>query len=417
MRIITAFLFFLCFYISFIQAQQGRKNLLAGIIEQNQETLMPVSVNPEKFRVQILYTQIDRDANNVPSFRSFPYNAEDDNYFYPASTVKLPAAILALEKLNEINVDGLNKFTSLRIDSAYTGQVKVREDTSSKNSLPSIAQYIKKIFLVSDNDAFNRLYEFLGQKYLNDKLNEKGFGNTLISHRLSVAVTPEANKYTNPFEFFTEDKIIYRQPLAYNREELKNNLASAIMGNSYIVGDSLIQQPKDFGASNYFSLKDMQMVLKTVLFPEAVPEDKRFNLSEDDYNFLYKYLSMLPRESKYPFYTDYTHYWDGYVKFFIYGDKLNTIPSNIRIFNKVGLAYGFMIDNAYVVDFENGVEFLLSAVIYINEDEIFNDDKYEYESIGFPFMANLGKVIYEYELHRHKEHLPDLTKFRIDYNY
>jgi len=46
------------------------------------------------------------------------------------------------------------------------------------------------------------------------------------------------------------------------------------------------------------------------------------------------------------------------------------------------------------------VEFLLSAVIYVNEDEIFNDDKYEYDEIGLPFLANLGRVIYKYELER-----------------
>jgi len=168
-KLITGF-FFLCFFISFIQAQQVRKNLLAGIIDQNKTLLLPVSADPEKYRVQILYTQINRNENNSPGFRSFEYNVENDIYFYPASTVKLPAAILALEKLNEIKIEGLNKYTPLRIDSAYAGQVRVKEDTSSINNLPSIAQYIKKIFLVSDNDAFNRVYEFLGQKYLNDNL-------------------------------------------------------------------------------------------------------------------------------------------------------------------------------------------------------------------------------------------------------
>jgi len=414
-KLITGF-FFLCFFISFIQAQQVRKNLLAGIIDQNKTLLLPVSADPEKYRVQILYTQINRNENNSPGFRSFEYNVENDIYFYPASTVKLPAAILALEKLNEIKIEGLNKYTPLRIDSAYAGQVRVKEDTSSINNLPSIAQYIKKIFLVSDNDAFNRVYEFLGQKYFNDNLQKKGLMNTVISHRLSVDRTFESNKYTNPFEFFSGEKIIYRQPLTYNCEDLKNDIASALMGKGYIAGDSLVQQPKDFRSSNYFSLKDMQSVLRNVLFPETVPEEQRFNLTEDDYNFLYKYMSMLPGESRYPFYNDYTHYWDAYVKFFMFGDKQDTIPSNIRIFNKVGLAYGFIIDNAYVVDFENNVEFFLSAVVYVNEDEIFNDDKYEYDSIGFPYLANLGRVIYEYELNRDREHLPDLSRFKINYS-
>ena len=70
---------------------------------------------------------------------------------------------------------------------------------------------------------------------------------------------------------------------------------------------------------------------------------------------------------------------------------------DIRIFNKVGDAYGFLIDAAYIVDYKNEIEFMLSAVIYCNSDGIFNDDKYDYDKVGLPFMKNLGKIIYDYE--------------------
>lgn len=127
-------------------------------------------------------------------------------------------------------------------------------------------------------------------------------------------------------------------------------------------------------------------------------------------------MSMYPRESKIPRYSDYNKYWDGYVKLFIYGVTKDTIPSNIRIFNKPGEAYGYLIDNAYIVDFKNKVEFLLSAMVYVNNNQIFNDDKYEYDKIGYPFLANLGKVIYKYELQRFRKYKPDLSRFVIDYS-
>ncbi len=88
---------------------------------------------------------------------------------------------------------------------------------------------------------------------------------------------------------------------------------------------------------------------------------------------------------------------------------------SLRIFNKVGDAYGFLTDAAYIVDFNNGVEFFLSAAIYCNTDEVFNDDKYDYETVGFPFMKNLGQVIYNYELKRTKKNKPDLSAFIFDY--
>jgi hypothetical protein len=81
----------------------------------------------------------------------------------------------------------------------------------------------------------------------------------------------------------------------------------------------------------------------------------------------------------------------------------------------VGDSYGYDIDNAYIVNFKNKVEFMLTAVIQSNEDGILNDNKYEYSTVCLPFMKNLGQVIYQYELKRVKKYLPDLTKFKFNY--
>jgi hypothetical protein len=89
---------------------------------------------------------------------------------------------------------------------------------------------------------------------------------------------------------------------------------------------------------------------------------------------------------------------------------------DVRIFNKVGDAYGFLLDNAYFVDFKNKVEFMVTATIYCNEDEIFNDDVYEYDTIGFPFFKQLGEVIYQYELSRPKANLPNLDYLKFTYS-
>jgi hypothetical protein len=85
-----------------------------------------------------------------------------------------------------------------------------------------------------------------------------------------------------------------------------------------------------------------------------------------------------------------------------------TMPDNIRIFNKVGQAYGFMTDCSYVMDTLNKVEFFLSCSMYLNADGILNDGVYEYDQIGFPFFHNLFNAVYQAELSRPKAHLPDL---------
>jgi hypothetical protein len=104
------------------------------------------------------------------------------------------------------------------------------------------------------------------------------------------------------------------------------------------------------------------------------------------------------------------------VKFLLYGNEKAPLPRSLRIFNKVGDAYGFLTDVAYVVDFERNIEFMVSATIYCNSDGILNDDKYDYDTIGFPFMKHLGETIYDYELKRDRANKPDLSKFRMIYD-
>ena len=77
----------------------------------------------------------------------------------------------------------------------------------------------------------------------------------------------------------------------------------------------------------------------------------------------------------------------------------------------MGNAYGFLTDAAYVVDFKNGVEFLLAATIHVNENQIFNDGIYEYDQTGYPFLAQLGQTIYVHELKRTRKNRPDLSVF------
>ncbi|WP_347158364.1 serine hydrolase [Pontibacter chitinilyticus] len=390
--------------------------MIQKIMKRHPEYFGKVLQNPAKYKLQILYTQIDRDAQNQPHFTSYGYRINPQEYFYPASSVKLAVAVAALEKLNNLHIQGLDKYTPLQVDSAYAGQSPVQTDSTSADNLPSVAHYIKKIFLVSDNDAFNRLYEFVGQRQLNETLHQKGLQDVRLVHRLSIFLTPDENRHTNPFTFYKGDSVLYRQPLVNNPVPLPNPPKQTMLGKAYMKDDTLlVQGPMDFSEKNYITVEALQGILKRVLFPESVPAQQRFNLTADDYAFLYKYMSMLPRESDFPKY-DPQEYPDSYVKFLMYGDSKERIPGNIRIFNKIGDAYGFMIDNAYVVDFDNNVEFMLTAVILVNEDEIFNNGEYEYEEEGFPFMQHLGQVFYQHELKRRKKHLPDLSRFKINYN-
>lgn len=397
-----------------VQQSTGDSNVLESLLKSHPEFFASILKNKQDLNVQVIYTQINRDANNRPSFKDYAFNVDESNYFYPASTVKMPISLLALQKLNELNIKGLDRKTSMITDSSFPGEQKVFIDPLAADASPCIEQYIKEIFLVSDNTAFNRLYEFLGQEYINTQLHNKGYNNAEILHRLSVPLSEEQNRHTNAVAFYdTASNIIYQQGAQYNKKTYSNK--DIRLGKGYYKNGALVKEPFDFSKKNRLTLPELHAVLRSVIFPESVSVKQRFNLSEADYNFLYKSMSTLPRESKEPVY-DSADYWDAYVKFLLYGSEKGTLPDHIRIFNKVGDAYGFLTDVAYIVDFKSNTEFMLSATILCNSDGIFNDDHYDYEEIGFPFMKHLGEVIYQYELNRKKTYLPDLGKFKFDYN-
>ena len=380
------------------QVLQAHPTLFGDVLERIEER-----------EVQILYTQIDRDSQQRPHFREHAYRVDADAYFYPASTLKLAGALLALEKLGEI--PDVDRNTPLRIGRAREGQQAVEVDETAPDGLPTLAHYIRKLFVVSDNDAYNRLYEFVGQQRMNSGLWEKGYRDVRLTHRLSLALSAEENRHTNPFQFYRGSDVLYAQPAQYN--DVCYRAEHPIeKGRAQMVDGKLVEEPKDFSGSNYMSVRVLHDMIKAVVFPHSVPPAMRFALSDADRRFVLHAMSMLPRECAHPQY-DRAKYYDSYVKFFMFGDRREPMPDHIRLFNKVGLAYGYLIDNAYIVDFENGVEFLLTAVVAANDNGIYNDGQYEYDAVSFPFLANLGRVLYERERLRAREVTPDLRAFMM----
>lgn len=395
-------------------AQSKTDLFLDTLIRNNASSFLQSILNqPDTFQYQIIYTQINRDKKNKPYFKNYYFNVDRNRYFNPASTVKLPTALIALEKLNELKKRGINKYTTMLTDSSFEKQTTVLSDTSSVDELPSIAQYIRKIFLVSDNDAYNRLYEFNGQQTMNEKLWSKGYKDIRITRRF-VTMNEEQNRHTNAIRFMKDGKLLYKQPAAYSNVKFDFSKKILIGRAHYNRDDSLINAPMDFTTHNNLPLEDLQKIFQSVLFPQSVSKLQHFNLNSDDYRFLYQYMSELPSESSHPKY-DTTEFFNSYTKFFFFRAGKEKVPSYIRSFNKPGWSYGFLTDAAYIIDFKNDVEFMISAVIYVNKDGVLNDDKYEYDETGYPFFKEIGNIIYNYELKRSRTYIPDLGQFKMEY--
>ena len=387
---------------------------LADLLASDTGSLLKTVIkNKDVHRLQIIYTMINRDKNNQPHFINYYFNYDPDLYFNPASIVKLPLAILSLEKLHEMGHKKIGRETLIQFDSSEKWHRPLFTDTTSASGKPSIGHFIKRALLISENDPYNRMYQFLGQQHINRRLKEKGYLHSRITRQF-MGLTPEQNSITNPYYFLNRknEKILVQpsmrnvDPFDFSKEI---RIGKAYMNNR----DSIINQPFDFTKHNYHALEDVQQMLQAILFPASVGPSKRFSLAKADRQFLLQYLSQFPSETPWPKY-DTAKFYDSYVKFFFRNDS-HKMPEGLRVFNKVGWSYGFLTDVSYVADFKNRIEYMLSATLYVNSDEILNDGKYEYNTVGYPFLYQLGQAIYRHELQRKREYAPDLSEFRIRY--
>jgi hypothetical protein len=391
-------------------AQYLDSPLLDSLLRTN-PALAKVLSYPGTYQLQLIYTQINRDAQNVPHFTQHTYHLNPRQYFNPASLVKLPVALLALEKLHTLPTP-INRSTILSIGTAWRCQTPVPfAAPADSDRQATVGNYIKRMLLVSDNLAYNRLYEFLGQKQLNDRLQQLGYSGSRIVRRFAPCDTA-ANRHTNPITFHTPTgDTLYKQPAQTNPRTPAPPLGPIYAGRAYKAGNRLIHRPYEFTTANNLPLPDITALLQTALFPESIPSAQRPRLTPAAHAFLRQYLHLTPHASHFTSYTA-PRYFDAYKKYFYYGRRpAAQLQPGLRIFNIVGMSHGYLADVAYFADSLHQSEFMLSAVLYVNQDGIINDAAYDYDTIGEPFLAQLGQLFYQYEARRPRQHRPDLTLF------
>ena len=352
-----------------------------------------VMANPEKYRLQIVYSYQLSVFSRQSSVVSHYFRDNSDEYFFPASLVKMPVAAFALEKLHSLSVFGIDEFTPiLPLSDFQCAGLKKGISTVPQ----SITDLIYRIFVYSDNEAYNYLYEFCGQAYINNRLQEMGFKNARIVEKIANC-RAEQNRITGPIAFYNNQELFHIEGREDNLEAIQPLKINAKIGKGYLWNGKYIPAPKDFSSANFLSLKDLHTIMMAIHLPKSIPEKQHFRLTSKDLQLLKKAMSTLPSQ----FFIDSCfskRIPDNSMKY-LFGQK-DTIPSHFKIYNKVGLAHGFISDCSFFEDSKNGIRFALSAVLYVNEDGILNDGKYEYNSVGIPFLRRLGEIVYQYELRK-----------------
>ena len=229
-KIIKYALLFLLIFIEKPYAQS-----LRSILKNSESDLINyVYDNHEKFEVQIILTELKKRKNGFTIHKK-KFNANKNNYFYPASSIKLPIALLTIEKINENPKLNINSEFSIQGDSIIT----------------TFKKEITDLFIISSNESYNRLFEFLGQDYINEKLKQKGFKDFSISHRLSTEKSD--NLKTKEINFYRNGKINQIQKSINNKPVTKLNLKNLNKGIGFMLDNELQNKPMDFSCFNAYN--------------------------------------------------------------------------------------------------------------------------------------------------------------------
>ena len=368
---------------------QTTDSLLWKTLQSEQRFIRTVMADPKQYEVQLIFTEITRDDEGNPSFALETFQLNENAYFYPASTVKMPAAFLAAELFE--NPDEQLATVAQQIPLTLDTEFRMEEDTTRT----TLRQEITKIFVVSDNDAHNRMHDLIGRDRFNAMMAEKGLGPWRQAHRLGGPAQASAAEHRGIWFFATgEDSLFFQREPARELEPL--TIDGLQKGSAYFQNGEKINEPFGFEYRNHAPLASLQATLEAVIFPGyssfGITPAPSFDHSAETVEFLNQAMRWYPDEGGY---DDPDYYYDGYVKFFIYGDTFDPIPDHVKIANKVGFAYGTLTDVAYITDSQNGIEFMLSGTIIVNKNGTFNDNLYEYDEVGMPFLAEVGRQIYQ----------------------
>ena len=349
--------------------------------------LKEIIKDKEDYEIQVMLTKVNHNNTKI-DFQNYQYQHDENQYFYPASTIKLPIVVLTLKKINELRSKGSDITLKSKI---ILNNVDNYSNFKLQDSITSFQNLIADIFLVSDNSASNILIDFIGYNYFNDEMQNAGFDRTYLNHKFNP------DPYVNS---------------TWQISDLYNNMSSSINDNQKIIkadektngldkgerryfNGEILDESLNFSEKNRFSITDMHNLIKYIFYPEIFDKANTFNLNVEDYDFIRYWMSRFTYEDIGEKFIGDEKFFETYNKFFIHGDEQSVSNEQIRVYNKIGQAYGTSIDNGLIKNYQNNVEFILTSTIYTNKNKVINDNLYEYDDIAEPFLAKLSRAIYK----------------------
>lgn len=345
-------------------------------------------VDDPQHAVQLRWVRIARDADGARRYITLDHGLAPRRWFPAASVVKLPMALLMAEA---VQAAGGDMDSVLRLDAA-----PISGEWGDEPLVDTFARGIDRTFAVSENRPYNRWYELLGGEHIHRRLAELGYPHVRLIARLGSSDI-EANRRNGGGALLSADGRTLRCFPAGIAAARRFPFGRVLSGEGWQNDDgSVIRGPHDFSHANSLPLADSLRMLQAFVSPESVPAKQRWRIDGAVRARLLRTLALRPRESTSPLYPE-AEYPDGYARWFFVGDGKVRYADGLSVSGKSGMAYGALSEVAYVVDRDSGVECMLAASIRVNADGILNDDRYEYDTIGIPFMAAWSRAVLDVE--------------------
>lgn len=408
-----------------------------------------VLADPEFYRFQVLVTEYEKrdDGSEVLTPHIFRV---DEEYFYPASTVKTYGSIAALRHYTILKEQ--NPWLTTNDPMSRSARRCKKADKSNEiNGLANLEHEIKKTQLISSNKAFNTVFNVTGFRKLHEYIHDD-FPSVRVYHRLSsrethkeCLKTPALHVCNWTKEGLDKKKRYLRKAFISNADisdlnqqtradaptGFKTNRASLLVGKGYkdMKTKKRVAKSMDFTFKNRVSFYDFQRLnmgmympnQKTPLGPAVKLLEMKDPKATDTtpplirrvwLNELRHAMAIYPRQSENPKYSGRAlseTRFKPLIRGVRWGSK-KVVDQNLYYLNKAGKALGFHMDNAFIAFGKEAGEIKKSGFpksspkrglfvtvgLYVNKDGILNDDKYEYSTISVPVLNAVGYAVGRY---------------------
>lgn len=348
--------------------------------------LNQVYQSADQYRLEIILTKIKNDTNGIQQVSHYSFRNHPAVYRNPASTIKLPTALFALEKFSSYADKGIQIGTQFQV----RGSNNSCSPTLEKQSLQHT---VTMALSVSDDQAYNTLFDFAGTAYLNRRLQECGYSQARILQKFHPSCSL-ADCRVSPDFVFRDDSGMELFQASGSRDTNQWTwppMDAYKVGKAYLNSNNkFIPEPRNFYGSNLLALEDLHRMMASLFLPEYFESAHRFRLSPAADSLIKWALKVKPSQSNIPKLSK-PPYHDAYTSYFFCGNKPpNAIPEYLEVYNVVGQSYGFLSESAYIVNVQTQEALILSAALYVNQNGVINDGQYEYQTIGFPFLKALS---------------------------